>query len=175
MKMKGVLGAVVVVVMMVCWTPVSAENFNPALPAPAPVLGAGWASDQISFASTDSADSPYVFTLSSPAYFRITDAFLVKDTYWVYEGASIILTTTLFSNPSGFGDNPTADAAWMSSTFTHGEIILAAGPHSLRVQGDGLGGLPAGFFTRLDAVPEPLTLLLLGFGLAGLAGLRRKE
>jgi hypothetical protein len=141
----------------------------------APILGGGWVIDQINAANTDSAGSPYSFTLSDPAYFRITDILVVKDVYKVYESSSLILTTTFFSNPTGFGDNAEADAAWVLSTYSHGSILLAAGPHSLRVQGDGVGGLPAHFYTRLDPVPEPGTMLLLGLGLIGIGVSKRRR
>jgi hypothetical protein len=160
MKMKGVLGAVVVVIMMVCWSPVQA----------APVLGAGWAPDEISAAWSDSQFSPYAITLLDPAIFRITDDFIKGDVYKVWDFGALILTTTFYAGSPDLGL-----AAWLDSGYSHGEITLAAGSHSLVVQGDGVAGIPAGFYTRLDAVPEPMTLLLLGFGLAGLAGLRRKE
>jgi len=167
MKTKYKLLAILISLFLIGPLPASA----------APILGGGWVEDQINAVNTDSIGSPYAFSLPAPAYFRITDELVVNDVYKVYEGASLILTTTFFSNPVGFGGNATADAAWMSSSYSHGQIILAPGLHSLRVQGNGVGGLPAHFFTRLDAVPEPATMLLLGLGLAGLAGFatRRKR
>jgi hypothetical protein len=143
----------------------------------APILGGGWSIDQVNAVNTNSVGSPYAFSLPASVYFRITDELVVGDVYKVYEGASLILTTTFFSNPTGFGDDPTADAAWMSSSYSHGVIVLAPGLHNLSVQGNGVGGLPAHFFTRLDAVPEPASMLLFCLGLVGLAGYstRRKE
>lgn len=144
----------------------------------APVLDAGWDSDVIVAASTDSLGSPYIFTLTGPASFSITDAFIVGDQYSVYDFGSLILTTSLlptrtpFAVPSGDG---IADAAWSSGLYQTGQILLSAASYSLTVQGDGVGGLPAGFYTRLDSVPEPSTLLFLGSGLAALGFWRMRK
>jgi hypothetical protein len=45
---------------------------------------------------------------------------------------------------------------------SQGEYVLGAGSPSLRVQGDGVGGLPAGCYTQLDSLPEPTSMSLFG-------------
>jgi hypothetical protein len=54
-------------------------------------------------------------------------------------------------------------------------LNLSAGTYSLIVQGDGAGGVPAGFFVRADAIPEPAALALFGVGLLGIGLMRRKR
>ncbi len=143
----------------------------------APILDAGWAADQIDAAATDSVFSPYVYDLSGDAVFSITDAFIPGDTYFVYDSGSLILTTSFFAGtPFAIPSDSTADAAWADDLFSKGSVLLGAGAHSLTIQGDGKGGLPAGFYARLDtatSVPEPGTIVLLGSGLAGLGFWRR--
>lgn len=159
----GVLAAAVGVVFgsVLCGT-ASADtilNYDPELPAPAPILDAGWTSDAISAAFADSSDSPYAYNLAGNAYFRITDQFVVGDTYYVYDFGNLILTTSLAKttvHPGAFGDDATADAGWTDGRYQSGEVLLGAGAHLLTVQGDGAGGLPAGFYTRLDSTTVPL-------------------
>ncbi len=148
-------------------------NYDPESIAPAPVLDTGWAYDQIDAAFVDSTDSPYVYNLAAPAYFRITDDFIIGDTYYVYDFGSLILTTTpaYAGAPTGFPDP--GESAWQSSSYSGGEVILSVGSHYLTVQGDGAGGLPAGLYTQLTSVPEPTTICLLGLGALSL--LRKKH
>jgi len=143
----------------------------------APVLDGGWVSDSISAADTDSAMSPYVLGLSGYAAFRISDCCIVGDQYKVYDFGTLILTTAIGTPAvrTAFADgNPSADSAWTSGIYQTGEVWLSAGAHSLTVQGDGVGGLPAGFYVRLDSIPEPATLGLLGLALFGLGFARRR-
>ncbi len=138
-----------------------ALNYDPTLPAPAPVLDAGWASDQIDFAWTDSLDSPYVYaSLPSAATFTITDDFIVGDNYKVWDFGTLILTTGLTAGGQPYGGGVGGPS------YQWGSVLLSAGAHSLTVQGDGVGGLPAGFYTRLDtAIGTPdggSTMALLG-------------
>lgn len=131
----------------------AALNYDPSLPAPAPVKGAGWVSDQINAADTNSLDSPYVYNLSVPAKFRITDQFITGDHYKVYDFGVLICETSPGIVGIPFGDDVFADAGWANPAYQKAECKLSAGPHSLTIQGDGAGGIPAGFYTRLDSEP----------------------
>jgi hypothetical protein len=142
----------------------------------APVLDGGWFEDTLSDTNTASDASPYVFSLSEDAFFRITDAFLTGDTFTVFRagGLTPLLTTSLTGFAMGFGDNSEADNGWTSASFGSAEIVLGAGDYELNVFGDGGGGLPAGFYTRIDSVTPPpiplpagLPLILAGLGALG--------
>ena len=146
-------------------------NYDPLLPAPAPTLDAGWASDLVSTAFAPSDDSPYAFVLTAPAVFTITDDFLKGDTYFVTDGGPLILTTSFFSHP-GFVFDPSENVALADPGYSKGSVLLGIGAHLLSVTGDGFAGIPSGFFTRLDSVPEPSTFVLGALGLAALVGLR---
>jgi len=143
----------------------------------APVLDGGWASDQINGAFIDSQDSPYVYSLTGPAYFRVTDDYVDGDTYYVRDFGTLILTTTLSyaGAPTGFvgGGEP----AWVSPMYSGGEVLLAPGAHSLTLQGDGVAGIPAGFWTQLTSapIPAPGALLLGGLGVSLVSWLRRRR
>jgi hypothetical protein len=149
----------------------------------APVLNGGWFEDTIQAVNVSSDFSPYEFTLLDDAFFRITDAFLVGDIYTVFEtgGTTPLLTTSFQGFAAGFGDNATADNGWTSDRLSSAEILLSAGTYSLEVFGDGAGGLPAGFFVRLDSatqvvpVPAALPLLAGGVALLGVARRRKRE
>ena len=153
-------------------------NYDPNLPAPAPVLNAGWSYDQVNAANQDSLDSPYVYNLAAPAMFRITDQFLPGDVYSVYDFGVLILTTAFNGaqvSVSPIGD-PLGDSGWTRATLSHGAVLLAAGAHDLTVQGNnGAHALPAGFFDRIDSVPDGgTTALMLGGACLGVTLLRRR-
>jgi hypothetical protein len=140
--------------------------------AAAPVLDGGWASDSISAAATDSLSSPYVYNLSGGAVFSITDDFVTGDQYKVYDFGVLILTTTAASAIAGqpYGGGVGGPG------YQWGSVSLSAGAHSLTVQGDGAGGIPAGFYTRLDSVPDSGNLAaLLGLVFAGLMVAARRK
>ncbi len=143
----------------------------------APVLDAGWFSDQINEAFVNSISSPYVFNLTDPAVFRITDDYVIDDIYYVYDFAALILTTTLpyAGAPTGFGGD--GEAAWQNPVYSGGEVLLAPGAHELTIQGNGVGGVPAGLWTQLSSppVPAPGAILLGGIGVSLVGWLRRRR
>jgi hypothetical protein len=147
-------------------------NFDSTNPRTAPTPDVGWTYDQIDAVNTDSLFSHYIGAFANPTYFRITDYFNTGDQYKVYDFGTLVLTTgyTPRSSVLPIGD-PSGDAGWTNISFQTGELLLGAGAHDISIQGDGVGGVPAGFYVRFDTVPEPATLGLLALG--GLALIRR--
>ncbi len=171
--MKNLI-AICLVAMMVS---TASANYDPAGTPPAPVLDAGWSYDQINAAFVDSLDSPYIYNLTTPAYFRITDDFIVGDIYYVRDFGALILTTTLpyAGVPTGFPDP--GESAWQNPAYSGGEVLLAVGPHQLTIQGNGAGGVPAGFYTQLTSapIPAPGAVLLGSIGVSLVGWLRRRR
>ncbi|MHC4230841.1 MAG: hypothetical protein ACYSW0_25675 [Planctomycetota bacterium] len=153
----------------------AALNYDPDGIPPAPVLDAGWFYDAINAAFVDSVDSPYIFNLTSPAYFRITDDFIVSDIYYVRDFGSLILTTSIpyAGVPTGFSDP--GESAWQNAAYSGGQVLLAPGAHHLTIQGDGAGGIPAGFYTQLTTIPAPGAILLGSIGIGVVSWLRRRK
>jgi hypothetical protein len=171
--MKKLLIVVFSFIWLLIFALPSLANYDPYTPAPAPVLDAGWVYDQVNQADPNpSVDSPYLYTLLNPAVFTVTDDFVQGDIYYVYDFGTLILTTSLLGAQTPFGGSD--PYGWITAGYYKDQILLASGGHSLVVTGNGGGGLPAGFYTRLDSVPEPASLLLIVLGLIGLAAAKRK-
>lgn len=119
------------------------------------------------------ADSPaWTITLLSGADLTVTDAFLKGDEFEVFNfGSSIGSTPVVASSGSGTND---PELAILDPGYSSASFFLAPGSYSftIKVTDSPFGG-GAGYF-RVASVPEPSTLLLLGGGLLGLAGFRRK-
>jgi len=176
MKLRKLLLIAFAFLLVFCVQPTYALNYEDGHNT-VPTLDGGWVYDQINAAYTDSVSSSYDFTLTDSAYFRITDYFIVGDIYSVWDGGSYLGDTDFVGFSSSFPDDASANAGWMSASFSSAEFFLTAGVHSLAIQGDGAGGIPAGFYTRLDtaSVPDASIMLLLGSSLFGLGVFSRKS
>jgi hypothetical protein len=126
-------------------------------------------------------DSPWEITLAGAALLRITDAFMKGDTYAVYDNGveKPILETpgvAEFAMLLPNSDNP--GFCYEDPSFSHGAIVLAQGEHSLTIK---VLYSPFGYgdaYFRIDRIistPEPLSIMLLGFGFLGLGAIRRSR
>lgn len=171
---------------LLCATAITA--IAPTASATVIVAGSGWQDDSLTTANASTTSSPWTFTVTGPAVFSVSDAFIVGDIYKLFDTATstLLATSTFFAGLAGDVQSGTTGPAggtfgpaWQNVTFSKFAYTLAAGTYSFTITGDGAGGLPAGLGVRLDligGVPEPTSwaMMILGFGLAGTA-LRRRH
>jgi hypothetical protein len=115
----------------------------------------------------------FFLSFLDPVRVRVTDAFQSGDAFDVLIDGALRLATA--SVPGGIDTGAAAgDAAWADPRLSKGEFVLEPSGHQLdiRVRVDGGFEFGEAFIqvTPLQVIPEPVTLLLVGSGLVGVAG-----
>ncbi len=145
------------------------------------VLDGGWQDDTVQATGVASDNSPWTFTLTGDAYFRVTDAFSPGDIFTIANSSSTVLGSTSFTT-DGAVVSSYFGTSWTDLTYSRISLRLGPGTYALSITGDCAAGCPAGFGVRLDTappnvggVPEPAAwaMLIAGFGLVGAAMRRR--
>ena len=129
------------------------------------------------------------WTSGSAVKFTITDLYVVSDQFEVYDSGALVLTTSVVPDWPALGaaDPFTAppyesdpDAALASGAFSSGEILFAAGSHSITIRdihipptstgapfADGTVAFKAAEVTSVVPVPGAVLLCSMGAGVVG--------
>jgi hypothetical protein len=119
----------------------------------------------------------FTFSVTSPAKLDVTDSSYNGERFGVYDGGSLIGTTSVPDNTGWWTSNP--DQAFANPLWSSGTFGMAAGSHAITFQiidvsSWSIGGGTASL--RLEAVPVPVpgAFLLGGLGLS-VAGWRLRR
>jgi hypothetical protein len=123
----------------------------------------------------------FTVTLSAPTLLDLTDCYVAGDMFSVtVDGGAAV--DSLFAAPdpaAPWTGDP--DTAWADPQWSHLSILLGPGTHSIAISLTQLALYPDSTpmesgtaYIRAES-PEPVTFVLVGFGLIGLAAVSRKR
>jgi hypothetical protein len=120
-------------------------------------------------------EPPWTFTAASSVVLKATDAFSAGDRFNVFDFGALILTTSLVPTSTySCGSDP--EPCFVDPLISHGLRVLAPGPHAITIVPVISSHDAGAAYFRVDAIPEPALIVLLGTGLAtGLVRRRRRE
>ena len=126
-----------------------------------------------------SSSDNYAFTVGAGYSLFVTDAYQVGDRFEVGDlGMTSFKEIDTNSYYSPWGNQALAQAAYDSGYYSAGEFFLGAGTYNVTLttvlSPFGSGGAYIKLARSSTAVPEPITILLLGLGLIGVATAGRK-
>lgn len=174
MKNKLRAGLAVVAMMLAMVTSVGATTVT---------IDGGWYSADEFLTAPDYFTETWSFTANGNVNLFVTDWAVASDLFDVYDNGVLLGST---SNASGAGFTLDYDFAYADARWSSGTWLLTAGSHEISILSKFIPYIAGTNYVYPDStvalkveseVPEPGTMILLGTGLAGLAGFsaRRKR